>query len=216
MMSTRNDLDLVALRPLADAPVDREVRCFRRLAHGISHAASPPVASLAAAFLAAGIDGSPQAFLAAGVFSLIGVVTPVLALIRQWRHGEVTDIEITHRDQRVWPMLLTATCVGGAAVILQLVGAPPAITGLASILGVQSLLLLLVTMSWKISVHCAAVATLGCLISLLTHRPEPLLLACLTMIWARLYLRRHTMLQTLAGSALGAALPAVLWPLLVG
>lgn len=215
-MSTRNDLDLIALRPLAEPAAVRDVRGLRWLAQGISHAASPPFASLAAVFLAAGVDGSPQAFLAAGVFGLIGIVTPSLALIRQWRHGEVTDIEITHRDQRVWPMLLTATCVGGAAVILQLVGAPPAVTGLASILGVQSLLLLVITMSWKISVHCAAIATLSCLVSLLLHRPEPLLVVCGVMIWARLYLRRHTTLQTLGGTALGAALPALLWPLLVG
>lgn len=215
-MSIRNDLELIALRPVASAPADRDLRGLRWLAHGISHAASPPLASLAAIVLAAAVDGSPQAYAAAGVFALIGIVTPALALIWQWRRGEVTDIELTHRDQRVWPMLLTATCVGGAAVILQLVGAPPAVTGLASILGVQSLLLLVITMSWKISVHCAAIATLGCLVSLLLHRPEPLLVAGLAMAWARLYLRRHTALQTAAGSALGAGLLALLWPLLAG
>lgn len=215
-MSMRNDLDVVALRPLSAPPADRDLRGLRWLAHGISHGASPPLASLAATFLAASLDGSPQAFVAAGVFGLIGIVTPALALIWQWRRGEVADIELTHRNQRVWPMLLTATCVGGAAVVLQLVGAPPSVTGLASILGVQSLVLLMITMSWKISVHCAAIATLGCLISLLLHRPEPLLVAALAMTWARLYLRRHTALQTAAGSALGAGSLALLWPLLAG
>ncbi|MEZ4387403.1 MAG: hypothetical protein R3D98_07445 [Candidatus Krumholzibacteriia bacterium] len=215
-MSLHHDRDVAAMRPLAAADFERDVRGLRRLALVVSHVLSPPVATVVAALLAARSDGSPQAYLAAGAFCLLGVLVPLAALVRQWRAGDVSDLEITRRDQRQWPLLLTTTCVGGAAIVLQLAGAPPAAAGLASIFGVQSLLLLLVTMSWKISVHCAAAAAMGCLAAQFGWRPGPLLVLVVAMIWSRLHLRRHSVLQCLAGSALGAAVMAVLWPVLGG
>jgi membrane-associated phospholipid phosphatase len=189
---------------------------FRAPALAISQLASPPMLAVGCAFATATFDGRPGAYLAALAFSLLGVVLPLLALVRQWREGMVSDLEITRRDQRLWPLLLTTTCVGVGASLLQLAGAPTAVAGLASILGVQCLLLLAVTTRWKISVHCAAAASAGALVWELTGRWEPGVALGLAMIWSRLHLNRHTPLQCLAGAALGGLLMLVLWPLLGG
>lgn len=214
-MSMRGDRDVVVMSsPAVSRAAEREPQVLRVSAQVISHVLSPPVATVASAFLVATRDGSPTAFLAAITFSVLGVVLPLLALVKQWRAGEISDLEVTRKDQRFWPMLLTTTCVGGAAIILQLVGAPPSVAGLASILGVQSLVLLMVTTSWKISVHCAAVSSLVGLAVLAGLAPAVALVGSMAMIWSRLALRRHTVLQCVGGTILGAGLVLLLWPVL--
>ena len=185
-------------------------------AQALSHLGSPPVLSTVCITAAAAHDGRPDAFVAAAVFTLIGTVLPLLALIGQWRAGQVADLEVTRREQRLWPMLLTTTCVGLGAGFLQLGGAPPAVAGMACILGVLSLTLLAITTRWKISVHAATAAAATALAWSLTGRLEPGLALLGAVIWSRLYLRRHTAWQCLVGSAVGGALMLLLWPLLGG
>ncbi|MBD3221205.1 hypothetical protein GF314_08170 [bacterium] len=228
-MALQNDCETAVLRGAADTPAcdatasasaasgtASRPRAGNGLAQAISHLASPPVLTVVAALAAARADGQPVAFMAAAAFCVLGVVVPTAALVAQWRRGEVSDIEITRRDQRLWPLLLTTTSVGAAAIVLQLAGAPPAVAGLVSILGVQSLVLLAVTTSWKISVHCATAAAVGCLLSLLGGGPAPAIVLIGAMVWSRLQLRRHTPLQCLFGTSLGAVLVLSLWPLLGG
>jgi membrane-associated phospholipid phosphatase len=198
-----------------DAPAGAS-RVLRLAAQGISHLASPPVLVAAGAFATAATDGRPTAFLAAAVFTLVGAVLPLLALLRQLQSGQVADLELTRRHQRLWPMLLTSTCVGIGAGLLQLAGAPTIVAGLACVLGMLCLVLLAITTRWKISVHCATVAATAVLIWQLTGRLEPGLVLLALMIWSRLYLRRHTAMQCAAGSLLGAGLFALAWPLLGG
>ncbi len=188
----------------------------RRVAQVVSHVASPPVLAAASAIAAAGVDGRPVAFLAAGLLILVAVVLPLATLVRQFRTGIISDLEVTRRQERLWPLLLTTTCVGSGAVLLLVIGAPPSVAGLGAILGVQSLLLLAVTGSWKISVHACAAASAGALCWLIAGRLEPGLVLVGLMIWSRLALRRHSPAQCLAGAALGAGSLILLWPLLAG
>ena len=215
-MDLHNDCDTAVLEHPARGATSGRVPARRgdAIAQAVSHAASPPVLSVAAAVAVAAADGRPEAFLAAAAFGVIGVLLPLLILVYQWREGEIADLEITRRDQRLWPLLLTTTCVGAAGIALQLAGAPPPVAGVASILGVESLLLLAITTSWKISVHCAAAATAGALVAALTGLASLALLPVLPVIWSRLQLRRHTPLQCLAGTALGASLILLLWPMI--
>jgi membrane-associated phospholipid phosphatase len=217
MQNSSDSVVLPRLRPAAAGRTGERPRpVLRSAAQGISHVASPPVLTIACAAAVAGADGRPSAFLSAGLFALVGVVLPLAALVRQWRSGDVSDLEITRRQERLWPLLLTTTCVGIASSLLLLVGAPPSVSGLAAILGVQSLVLLVVTGSWKISVHAASAATTGALIWQLTGRWEPGLVLVALTTWSRLTLRRHSPLQCLAGGTTGAVLMVLLWPLLAG
>jgi len=188
----------------------------RRAAQVVSHLASPPVLAVAGAVAVASVDGRLAAFLSAGLLVLVSVLLPLATLVRQYRGGAISDLEVTRRQERLWPLLLTTTCVGSGAVLLLLIGAPTGVAGYGAILGVQSLLLLAVTGSWKISVHACAAGSTGALCWLLTGRPEPGLVLVALMIWSRLLLRRHTPAQCLAGAALGAGSLILLWPLLAG
>ena len=149
-----------------------------------------------------------------GVNSTIVLPTAVTAMLL-WR-GRVSDIEITTRSERVWPLLLTTICLVTAGVLAWSNDAPPAVVGLAVILGLQAFATLLVSLSWKISVHCLSATTIGGLVWCLWGEPLPLLFIAPAMIWSRLYLKRHTPPQTIAGSVFGVASILTLWPVLVG
>ncbi len=225
-MALQNSSDTaVLLRTAPAAPGEAAATAAReeprrpwwaRSAQLVSHVANPPVVTAICVLAAAGGDGRPVALVSAGLFTLVGVVLPLVALVRQWRAGDITDLEVSRRHERLWPLLLTTTCVGSAAVLLLILGAPPAVAGLAAIIGVQSLALLAITGSWKISVHTCTVAAAGALCWHLTGRPEPGLVLVALMIWSRVVLRRHSPWQCLGGAALGASLMLVLWPLLAG
>jgi membrane-associated phospholipid phosphatase len=67
-----------------------------------------------------------------------------------------------------------------------------------------TLILLLVTLRWKISGHTTAMSSLAMLCWLLIGpAAAPMMLSVPLVAWARVRLRRHTLAQTLAGAALG-------------
>ena len=78
---------------------------------------------------------------------------------------------------------------------------------LASVNGLQAILFLLITLRWKISLHCAAAAILAELL-LIYFGPmaAPFAMSVPLIAWSRLYLRRHTLAQTIAGASLGIAI----------
>jgi len=187
-----------------------------RGAQAISHVASPPVLSLVGLAIIAIADGTPAAMRAASAVAVVGVLLPTaVTAMLLWR-GRVSDIEITTRSERVWPLLLTTICLVTAGVLAWSNDAPPAVVGLAVILGLQAFATLLVSLSWKISVHCLSATTIGGLVWCLWGEPLPLLFIAPAMIWSRLYLKRHTPPQTIAGSVFGVASILTLWPVLVG
>jgi len=202
------------IAPVATRPLSTDL--VARVAQVVSHAASPPALSLVGLAIAAGNDGAPTAWRAAGIVAIAGVLFPMaLTVALLWR-GRVSDIEISSRRERLGPLLLTTICFSSASIVVQSFGAPPAVVGLSCVLGVQAFVTLLISLCWKISVHCLTAATVGGLVWHLWGEPLPLLIVVPVMIWSRLYLKRHTPAQTIAGSLLGVSLILALWPLLVG
>jgi len=96
-------------------------------------------------------------------------------------------------------------------VLLELSSAPPRMTLLAAALAIQGAAILLVTLRWKISVHCAAAAVVGTLLSVLADSPFPAVVVIIAMAWSRLYLHHHTLAQTAAGTVLGVAVSVGAW-----
>ncbi len=78
-------------------------------------------------------------------------------------------------------------------------------SNLAGILWIQAALILVVTIFWKISVHCATAAVVGMLTWSLFDAALPALLGVAVMAWSRWRLGRHTVAQTVGGVLLGIA-----------
>jgi membrane-associated phospholipid phosphatase len=83
--------------------------------------------------------------------------------------------------------------------------APQLLFGISLATFFQLLLILTITLHWKISVHTTAAASFTVLMYSLTGIAAlPLMGLILLVAWARIRLKRHTLAQTIAGALLGS------------
>ncbi len=101
-------------------------------------------------------------------------------------------------------MLVTLICAGVGWGVLVVGAAPAGMTTVAATLWLQVVVILFVTLRWKISVHTAAAAGGATLIWTLLGTALPFLLVVPLIAWSRVRLRHHTLPQTLAGALLGS------------
>lgn len=192
---------------------DRREILLDRLAHGVSTATSP--------YVVAGVIGAlavlilqptwGQLLLWGGIAVCTGAVVPFLIVYSLWRKQRLTDMHVRLRTQRTVPFVaaLASACAG--LVLLQWAQAPAQLLALAAVYLANGLMLALISLRWKISVH-AAVYTAG-LMSLwaLGYLPALWALGLLPLVmWARVRRHRHTWPQGLVPVALSLLLtPAV-------
>jgi membrane-associated phospholipid phosphatase len=177
------------------------------LAQMVSQVGSPPLLSIAGAGVCAAALDTPAAWGWAALYSLLAFVAPTLYVVWLLRRGEVEDLHLNDRRQRLRP-LRVALATGGAALVLLGWGEAPALLALLAALNlVQGALFLAITCKWKISAHCTAAAGLAALgLGLWGGGALPLVLGIPLVAWARLHLERHTPGQVVAGIGLGAGL----------
>ena len=152
----------------------------------------------------------------AAVQIALSVLAPFLHVAWLVQRGEITDIDVQLRKQRMGPLLVTVACTGLAWAGLWIGGAPATMVWLAGGMWFQGLLILGITSRWKICVHAAAAAAATTWISLLVDTPLPVLLTVPLVSWSRVRLKRHTVAQTLVGAALGFITFFTLWTLGIG
>lgn len=137
--------------------------------------------------------------------SILPIITSSL-----WIKKKNLEVDMPRRQDRIYPLLLViASYITGVAV-LYILGAPPLTTVLMICYLNNTIIVLLFSLYWKISIHAMGIAGpataiiylfggYGVLFSLLV----PLVL------WSRLYLKRHTPAQLIVGTVLGYFLTAV-------
>jgi membrane-associated phospholipid phosphatase len=179
-----------------------------RLAYVLTNVGSPPVLAPVAMALTATVLAEPLAWMWTGLYVLLTVVTPVLYLTWLKHRGLITDLDVQLREQRMRPMLFTLACGVLAWLVLLIGAAPVQMTLLAGLLWLQMIVILSITLRWKISVHCATAAGAATVACVSLGTPLPLLVVPV-IAWSRVRLRRHTLAQTVAGSLLGFGLFAI-------
>ncbi len=178
-------------------------RWDKRVALAISQVASPPVLLAAAMAVQAAVTRNVVAWFWAAVYVCCAVPVPVIYLLGQIRHETVADLEIGRREERLRPQLVMAAFLGIAWIALLVGSAPAPMSNLAGILWIQAAVILVVTILWKISVHCATAAVVGMLTWRLFGAALPPILGVAIIAWSRWRLGRHTIAQTLGGVLLG-------------
>ena len=178
----------------------------RRIALTVSLMASPPILVSLATFMTAHSAPDPFAWRWASAYVLIAVLAPLGFLLWEFLLGDVSDIDIPERRQRLVPQIFTVACMLTALVLLRLSPAPDRMSLVGGLFLLQAVVIFAITLRWKISVHCATAAGVGVIIWVLSGAALPLLLGAPAVIWSRLRLDRHTLGQALAGAALGIAI----------
>lgn len=180
----------------------------------ISNTFSPPITWGILAFPIASREAqSPeQAIVWALVYCVMVCILPAGYIAYMVRRGQITDLHIQDRRQRIRPFLVLIFGALMAWWFFTLTGAPPLMPqfSLISLLLVVSMLL--ITLVWQISMHtmsiACAVVTAGALYGL---GPAVLLSPLIPVVGvARIKLERHTLSQVIAGCMLGSCLTLAL------
>jgi membrane-associated phospholipid phosphatase len=156
----------------------------------------------------------PGTYRFALLYFLVAVPVPVAYVLWMLKSGRVTDFHLPDRRDRTMPFVISIAGALGAAVLLYFAGAPAVFLAPVVAALTQTLLLFLITLGWQISIHTAtttALVTFG----VLAFGAAASVLAFLVplVMWARLYLGRHTLAQTIAGACLGCASFSMLFAL---
>ncbi len=147
------------------------------------------------------------------IVAAFNIAIPALLVLLLKRFGIVHDIGLNGRKERLIPYIITILCMGGTGLFLFHKGFPMWVNMFYIGGAVAGLIEFLVNFKWKISAHSAAIAGIVALLIHITHNPYPspwltvwmiIALLCTGILGsARLWLRRHTLLQVLAGYAVG-------------
>lgn len=177
-----------------------------RVAGWVSNATHPPIVGVFSVIVAALVSAKAAAWLWGVGYLALAVLLPTLYVAWLVRRGEITDMQLPDRRQRLKPYCVAIACMGLAALALQWAHAPRLLQQIALINVVQSAALLLTTLRWKISAHCASMGALAVLtLTLFGAGSLPFCAAVPAVAWARVRLKRHDVIQVLAGAMLGVA-----------
>ena len=221
-----------ALPPTTTASRERD-RGYR-LANAVSYVLNPLVfPPVAFALIEAHFGGSAASVAwTFGVSLVFFCLVPLAYVAGMVRAGRAESLEVRDRASRVAPLLVgIASYAVGALLLWRTVEGPalPLIVAFASLYPLNTALLLLVNMRWKISLHMSSLAGfVGVLLfvaltvwrdlpdgvetALTVATVAPLLLLVPLLMWARVRVGAHTPGQVAAGAFFGlVGLPAELW-----
>ncbi len=142
-----------------------------------------------------------------GVTTLFGAILPLSSTYYLVRKGIIPDIYASDRASRTEPFIWAmASYLLGVTALLYF-EAPFAVTALMACYFVNAIAMLLITMSWKISIHAVGVTgPITALVFQLGARMIPFFLLMLPVAWARMELKAHNAKQVIAGAVLSTIL----------
>jgi hypothetical protein len=128
-----------------------------------------------------------------------------------WR-GNISDIHMKERRQRLRPMLVSILSTATVWLLLKRLDAPSAFPLLALLSLVQITVIAMITMLWQISMHMMSITGAVIATGIIFGVGAALVLVPLVALVAaaRLHLQRHTPAQIIAGTILGALVPVIL------
>lgn len=185
-------------------------RPLASLARAISDVLSPPVVAVPGLMLAAWMSESSHAIGFALCYLLVAVVTPMLYVVWLLKSGRIDDIHLPNRSDRTGPFVVNLLGGGVAVALLVQLGAPSDFLAPILALLAQTLVLFAITILWQVSIHTATVGGVAMLAVMAFGEAYAISFLLLPLVaWARIYLGRHTLAQTIVGAAIGVSCFAV-------
>lgn len=141
-------------------------------------------------------------WLAIAIGLLLGPSSVYIAL--NWFKDREVDLDISKREDRIIPLLLTTVGAVIGGYLLQQRVANNSVLLLSNTLIAMLVLLSIVTFVWKISLHASTyMAAVSLIIVFRGYEFAWLYLAILPIAWARFTLKQHTLAQVIAGALSG-------------
>lgn len=136
-------------------------------------------------------------------FTSIGPMLYVFWLYASDRISDL-DMSVRHEREMVFGAFVAFYLLG--TIALWTIGAPRLLIATMAGYTLATIVVQYITRYWKISTHALGItAPLVALTLLYGGQTLPFLVLIPMICWARIYLRAHTVAQTIAGAALGAS-----------
>ena len=140
------------------------------------------------------------------------VFAPWFAVLHMRRRGEISELFIPERRDRLHPLFFFMASSYLGVGILYLIHSPPVLYALMACVAVQGTIALLITMRWKISLHAMGLwASFAIVIALYGSSGWWAVVPAGMASWARLVLRVHSVSQILVGSIVGAGVTVLIF-----
>ncbi len=136
---------------------------------------------------------------------------PLLLLTYLKHIGKIGDLMVNNRNDRFIPFAGVFGSYLLGLFSLRIFNAPPTLVALMLSYVVTSLVMVFITLRWKISIHAAGVAGPSMFLVLRYNLILwPFLLTTLLVCWSRWKLRVHTIEQLFAGATLSVIVTAII------
>lgn len=180
-----------------------------------SNIVSPPVIFAVVGFLVAFKAAPPlQAVLWASFYGIMVSLVPILFVVWLLRTGRVKELHMSNTRERNLPYLSAVVCALVVYAVLWLFDGPELMQCLALFNALTLGSLAIINRFWLISFHATAASSATALVFLLYGWQAALIAGVFVVliVIVRLYLKRHTPGQVVAGLALGLATVWTLTP----
>lgn len=136
-------------------------------------------------------------------FFLFAIIIPGFYIMWQFETKNIQDIHMANLHERKLPFLIAAvSSVIGAIVLYYLHAARPVFV-ISVIYAVNTAVIAIITQFWKISVHTGMFASIATItVIIFGAQFWWLYLFLIPLSWARVFRRRHTIWQAVAGAIL--------------
>jgi membrane-associated phospholipid phosphatase len=142
-------------------------------------------------------------------------ILPILVLYYLRRIGKIGDMMVNDREQRFIPFASVFGSYLMGAIALWVFNAPLTMMALMISYVITSLVMMLITLRWKISIHAAGVAGPSMFLVLRYNLVLwPFLIMTLLVCWSRWRLKVHTIQQVFGGAVLSVVVTTIMVNLL--
>ncbi len=141
------------------------------------------------------------------ITSAFGCVLPMLSVFAFLKFGVISDFYASNKDERFFPFMTTIASYLIGLVLLIYNNSPGPVTALMASYIVNGLIMVFITLKWKISIHASGIASpIMALIFFLGSSLIPLVVLVLPVAWSRLELKAHSKWQLTMGALLSGIL----------
>ncbi|MCA9919621.1 MAG: hypothetical protein KC445_16800 [Anaerolineales bacterium] len=189
---------------------------FVKAARIFSNVVSPPV-MFAVVGLAFGLYALPSwiGFLWAAVYGLLVSLAPILVVLFLLKTGRIAELHMSNTRERNIPYISAVLFAAVAYGLIAAFDGPELLRCLAIFNVIELAGLAIINHFWLISLHATGAMATAVLVTLVFGWTAGLLVGIplvVSVCWVRLFLKRHTVAQVVAGLALGTAVVLILVP----
>ncbi len=184
-----------------------------RIARHVSNILAPATISLPFVLLVAFYQARDQltAFVYACITLFFLSIGPLIYILIGVRLGKLSDLDVSRRSERAGPFLFGIISVTIGWLVLALMNGPKNLQTVLIITAVSGILMMLITLRWKISIHASSLGGAATMLIVLYGAVMlPLFVLLALVSWSRVALRRHTIAQVVAGSLASIAISVVI------